>query len=244
MKENSARFKNMFHAEATGLEVLRVPGGPRVPEPIAVHGDSDSQFIIMSYIAEGPRGKNYWEQFGRSLATLHRHHGEAFGFKEDNYIGSTPQANTPSSHWPEFFGTYRLGYQIGLAATQTLADASLVLKTETLISKLGELLPNDARPSILHGDLWGGNVMADEDGTAVIIDPAAYWGHFEADLAMTELFGSFPSIFYDAYKELLPISPEYGERKEIYNLYHVLNHLNMFGSSYASQANAIVNRFS
>ncbi|MCP4195939.1 MAG: fructosamine kinase family protein [Proteobacteria bacterium] len=243
MKENSARFENMFHAEAIGLKALRVAGGPRVPVPISVHGNSDSQFILMSYIAEGPRGKNYWEKFGRSFATLHRHHGKSFGFSENNYIGSTPQVNTTSIHWPEFFGTYRLGYQIGLAAKQGLADATLVLKTENLISKLVELLPNDPRPSILHGDLWGGNVMTGKDGTAVIIDPATYWGHFEADLAMTELFGSFPANFYRAYNELLPISPEYGEIKEIYNLYHVLNHLNMFGSSYTSQATAIVNRF-
>jgi fructosamine-3-kinase len=243
MKENSARFEKMFHTEAIGLRALRVSGGPRVPEPFAVHADASSQFLLMSYIAQGPRHKHYWEEFGRSFATLHTHHGDAFGFEQDNYIGSTTQVNTTSTHWPEFFGTHRLGYQIRRAAQQKLADAALVRKTERLISKLDRLLPSDPKPSILHGDLWGGNVMTGEDGKAVIIDPATYWGHFEADLAMTELFGSFPAKFYDAYNEVLPISPEYDDRKEIYNLYHVLNHLNMFGSSYASQANAIVNRF-
>jgi fructosamine-3-kinase len=243
MKENSARFENMFHAEATGLKALRVSGGPRVPEPFAVVADAHSQVILMSFISEGPRHPHYWEEFGRSFAALHMHCGDAFGFKEDNYIGSTRQVNTPSADWPEFFGTYRLGYQIGLAAKQGLANPSLVRSTEKLISKLDRLLPGDPKPSILHGDLWGGNVMTGEDGKAVVIDPAAYWGHFEADLSMTELFGSFPSKFYAAYHEVTPISPEYVDRKEIYNLYHVLNHLNMFGSSYASQATAIVNRF-
>ncbi len=243
MKENSARYKDMFHAEATGLRALRVSGGPQVPEPFAVVDDSHSQVILMSYIAEGTRHPRYWEEFGRAFATLHQHYGSDFGFTGDNYIGSTKQINTPSSDWPEFFGTCRLGFQIALAARQELASPSLVQNTEKLISRLPQFLPDDAMPSVLHGDLWGGNAMTGENGSAVIIDPATYWGHFEADLAMTELFGSFPSAFYAAYHEVTPISREYVERKDIYNLYHVLNHLNMFGASYASQANAIINRF-
>lgn len=243
-KENRSTFTDMFRAEAAGLRALRTPDGPAVPEPLAVGEDGVRQFILTAYIPQGRPGPTYWEDFGRSLASLHKHRdADFFGFEGDNYIGSTPQKNPPCDSWIEFFGAHRLGYQIALAADQGLARRSLVQQTEKLISRLDTLIEEPAHPSTLHGDLWSGNAMADADGNAVIFDPATYYGHNEADLAMTELFGRFHPSFYDAYNEMMPLSPEYPERKRIYGLYHVLNHLNIFGTSYAYQAESIVRAF-
>ncbi|MCP4599106.1 MAG: fructosamine kinase family protein [Proteobacteria bacterium] len=244
-KENSARFKGMFEAEAEGLKALKVEDGPHVPEPIATHADGNSQFILMTFIRQSRREPKFWEEFGRAFARLHTHHkADYYGFLGDNYIGSTPQTNPKCSSWVEFFGEHRLGFQIRLAAEQGLANSQLIGKTERLICRLSDYLPEPEHPSILHGDLWGGNVMTGEFGQAVIIDPAVYYGHNEADLAMTELFGGFDSTFYAAYNEVLGISHEYEEsRRDIYGLYHVLNHLNLFGGSYASQALSMVRCF-
>jgi protein-ribulosamine 3-kinase len=243
-KENSSTFDNMFFAEAAGLDALRGKGGPQVPEPIAVHQGERTQFILMSFIRQSDRRADFWEAFGRAFATLHRYDAtNIFGFESDNFIGSTVQKNTKSKSWIEFYGRHRLGFQIDLARKKGLASPKLVQKCETLISRLADFLPDDPHPSTLHGDLWGGNVMTGDDGNAAIIDPAAYYGQNEADLAMTELFGRFPDSFYDAYDEILPLDPEYKTRKDIYALYHVLNHLNLFGTSYAGQAMSMLNRF-
>ncbi len=243
-KENRSTLTGMFRAEATGLLALKKPGGPVVPEPLAAGEDGVNQFLLTTYLPAGRPGPSYWEDFGRALATLHRHRGvDFFGFEGNNYIGSTPQRNPPCDRWISFFGTHRLGYQISLAAEQGLAKGSLVRQTETLISKLDSLIEEPAHPSTLHGDLWSGNAMADAEGNAAIFDPATYYGHNEADLAMTELFGRFHPSFYGAYNEIMPLSPEYPERKKIYGLYHILNHLNIFGSAYAFQAESIVRSF-
>ncbi len=245
LKENSADFKGMFTAEVKGLKALMVEGGPQVPIPIAAHTDGRSQFIVMTFIRQDRHAPMFWEKFGYAFARLHTHKAADYhGFQGDNYIGSTPQMNPKCKSWIEFFGKRRLGFQIELAAQKGLAGAALIDKTKKLISRLADYLPEPEHASVLHGDLWSGNVMTNQDGQAAIIDPATYYGHNEADLAMTELFGRFDSAFYAAYNEILPISREYNEsRKEIYYLYHVLNHLNIFGASYASQAMSIVNRY-
>jgi protein-ribulosamine 3-kinase len=245
LKENSARFEKMFLAEAKGLEALRRAGGPRVPIPLAVHTGQTEQFILMEYIPPGRPNARHYENFGRAFAELHRRKlFETYGFEEDNFIGSTPQKNTPCESWIVFFRTYRLGYQIELAARQGLASSALVRSVESLMAKLEHLIPEPDHPSTLHGDLWSGNAMSDDKGDAVIIDPATYYGHSEADLAMTELFGRLPDRFYNAYAEIMPLDSGYSrERKTLYNLYHILNHLNLFGSSYASQALSMANRF-
>ena len=245
LKENSSKYKNMFAAEAAGLLALCVDGGPKVPTPLAVHSDDERQYLLLSYIHPGRPGPGYHEAFGRAMAQLHQHPTSSeFGFETDNYIGSTMQKNPNTKSWVDFFRDHRLGFQIKLAAKQGLASSTLITKTEKLMSKLETYIDEPNRPSILHGDLWSGNAMSDNAGDAVIYDPATYYGHYEADIAMTELFGRFPDTFYAAYAEILPLDSEYQDsRKTIYALYHILNHLNIFGSSYASQAMSMVSCF-
>ncbi len=243
MKENTAGFRDMFLKEAKGLEALQTPEGPVVPKPLAVRSGADRQFILMEFIPGGRPGRGYWEAFGRAFAAMHsRRASEAYGFDEDNFIGSTVQENPWSDSWVAFFGEHRLGFQIRLAARRGLASSQLVDLTDRLIAKLPERIPEPDHPSVLHGDLWGGNAMAGPNGEPVIFDPATYYGHNEADLAMTELVGRFAAGFYDAYNEVLPLSAEYETRKEVYGLYHILNHLNLFGAAYASQALSMLRR--
>ena len=238
----------MFAAEAEGLRSLRDAAeranGPRVPEPFAWGIDGGTQFILMEYIPPGRPGPRYAEDFGRALASMNAdRHETRFGFAGDNFIGATPQINTWSSDWVSFFGQRRLEYQIRRAEKQGFASVSLVRDVERLIDRLGVLLPANVAPSLLHGDLWSGNAAADGGGSAVIVDPATYYGHYEAELAMTELFGRFPEKFYAAYNEVLPIDVEYtATRSTLYGLYHILNHLNLFGGGYAGQAQSMVRR--
>ena len=245
LKENSARFEKMFLAEAKGLAALRIEGGPRVPEPVAVYTGESTQYLLMTYISPGRPGPRHYEDFARSLALLHKSaSSDTYGFDEDNFIGSTPQRNPRCESWVTFYGEHRLGYQIRLAGRRGLAGKGLVHNVEAIVAKLPEILPEPEHPSILHGDLWTGNAMSDENGDAVMIDPAAYYGHNEADLAMTELFGRFPASFYRAYNEVMPIDSAYdAERRTLYNLYHILNHLNLFGTSYAGSALAMTRQF-
>lgn len=246
LKRNRLSHEGLFREEARGLLALRTEGGPRVPQPLALFEDDRYQYLLMEYVAPGGRSPAAWAMLGRRLAVLHAsRRSERAGFPRDNHIGSTPQINTWSDDWHSFFARHRLLYQVELAARSGLADASLVRGVERLAARLGELLPDcdDASPGILHGDLWGGNVMMAESGEPVLIDPAAYYGHREADLAMTELFGGFSSAFYDAYREQWPLVPGYSERRDIYNLYHLLNHLNLFGRSYLSSCVSIVRSY-
>lgn len=245
LKANSSRYRGMFLAEAKGLLALRQEGGPKVPSPLAYYEGKHEQFILLSYIKPGRPHRHHYRDFGHAFASLHRQDASrVFGFEHDNYIGSTFQRNQTCDSWVSFYRDHRLGFQIDLAAKKGLASSALVKKVEQLMAKLGEIIDEPKHPSILHGDLWTGNAMADENGDAVIFDPAAYYGHYEADMAMTELFGRFPSDFYSAYNEVLPLTSEYGStRKTIYNLYHILNHLNIFGPSYAGQAMSMVSHF-
>lgn len=210
-------------------------------------------FLLLEYIESGrnTRDAKYWQKFGHELAALHLADASAvlrqgastytsgrFGFFENNYIGATPQINSPRSTWIDFFRECRLLPQIKMA--ERYFDAAFLRKCDTFLSRLENYISEPKQPSLLHGDLWGGNVMCDTDGKAWLIDPAVYVGHFEADLAMTQLFGSFPRVFYDAYSEINPIEKEYSNRREIYNLYQLLNHLNLFGAGYLGEVREII----
>lgn len=202
-------------------------------------------FLLLEYIESGrnTRDAKYWQKFGHELAALHLSDASTcasgrFGFFEDNYIGATPQINSPRSTWIDFFRECRLLPQIKMA--ERYFDAAFLRKCDTFLSRLENYISEPKQPSLLHGDLWGGNVMCDTDGKAWLIDPAVYVGHFEADLAMTQLFGSFPRVFYDAYSEINPIEKEYSNRREIYNLYQLLNHLNLFGAGYLGEVREII----
>ena len=242
LKCNRVGLLGMFNAEARGLEALRATGTIGVPEPLAVGVDATAAFLIMEYLSPAPRRLDYWETFGHELAALHRAECEpSFGFPTDNYIGSTPQINTPMDSWAAFFRERRLIPQMKLA--WGLLDERTRHDLARVTERLDSLLPEPAFPSLIHGDLWSGNAVCGPDGKAWILDPAAYVGHFEAELAMTELFGGFPERFYRAYNEVNPIDRGYPDRRDLYNLYHLLNHLNLFGLSYLSNVSSIAKRY-
>jgi len=230
--------RDFFSAEAAGLEALRGSGALRVPE---VH-TSGPEFIALEYVAPGRRGSDYWEQLGRGLATLHSQAAPHFGFERDNYCGSTPQPNPATEDGHDFFARHRLFYQGQLALESGHLSGAELEQLEHLCQRLPELLP-EQRPALLHGDLWGGNIHCDQQGQPVLIDPACYWGWPEADLAMTRLFGGFAAPFYHSYQEQRPLEPGWQARVPLYNLYHLLNHLNLFGSSYYFQVKQTLERF-
>ncbi len=244
LKQNSGRYEGLFAAEAEGLAALHAGPGPTAPRPLALYQSAEHQFLALEYIESGSRAPDFWSSFGQSLAELHRRPGaDRFGFESDNHIGRTPQINTFCDTWCEFFARHRLGYQIRLTERQRSADSRTVSAVMQIIENLDRYLPEPEQPSLLHGDLWGGNYMVGADGHAVLIDPAVYYGHREADLAMTELFGGLSPQFYAAYNEAWPLDKGYRDRVDLYNLYHLLNHLNMFGSSYLGSVRSIAQRY-
>jgi fructosamine-3-kinase len=239
MKHNPAAPPDMFLREVEGLNALRVPEGPTVPRPYC-HG---SHYLLMEDLIPAPRTSAYWQLFGRRLAALHHHTNPQFGFPHDNYIGSTPQGNSWTEDGLEFFAEQRL-MAIASAAKETRTlDLSVVIRVEGLASRLAELIPTQPA-SLIHGDLWSGNAMTNSQGGPAVIDPAAYYGWGEADLAMTALFGTFPDEFYEAYTEVRPLTPGYRDRFPIYNLYHLLNHVLLFGQGYLAQVNTILQQYS
>ncbi len=218
-----------------------------MPRVIAVGDEKEGPpFLVLEAIDTGRRGEGFFETFGRRFAELHRKAtGERFGFERDNYIGSTPQPNRWSDDWCEFWRRQRLGFQLDLARRRGLSDRTLDRLGDALLERLDELIGEPAEPpTLLHGDLWGGNgnYMVDEEGAPVLIDPAAYFGRREADLAMTRLFGGFDARFYAAYEEVWPLSPGAETRLDVYKLYHLLNHLNLFGGGYRSSSIDVLRR--
>ncbi|WPL19753.1 Fructosamine-3-kinase [Thiorhodovibrio winogradskyi] len=241
VKINQGETLAMFEAEAAGLAELAAAAGPRVPRPLCTGTAGSQAFIVMEWIDLGRQRGDSAAEAGRQLARLHECTREDFGWDRDNTIGSTAQPNTPRADWVSFWREQRLGFQLKLAARQGYGGR-LRERGTRLLEVLPALLDHDPAPSLLHGDLWGGNIGYDDQGAPVIFDPAVYFGDREADLAMTELFGGFGGDFYAAYREAWPLSPGYGTRKALYNLYHILNHLNLFGRGYLSQAEALIER--
>ncbi len=238
VKLNSASSLAMFEAEADGLRELRKPGAIAVPEPLATGVAEGQAFIVMEDMALGGNGSG--AQLGRHLAELHRATQERFGWFRDNTIGSTPQYNDEHHDWIVFWREQRLGAQLAMAVRKG-AGGSLQRKGAELMEDFDAFFSDySPRPSLLHGDLWSGNYAFRRDGAPVIFDPAVYYGDREADIAMTELFGGFGSDFYAAYNEAWPLDTGYKVRKTFYNLYHILNHFNLFGGGYASQAEGMI----
>ncbi len=238
LKTNPNTPTDMFAREAEGLQALGVPDGPRVPRPL-LHGPD---FLLLEDLNPAPRRTDYWPEFGRRLAVLHNHTSPRFGFENDNYIGSTPQPNPWMDDGYAFFAEQRLTFQAGLASQRGLLGKDEVRRVENLCIRLPERVP--AQPaSLIHGDLWGGNAMTDENGGPAIIDPAAHYGWAEAELAMTALFGIFPDSFYAAYQEVRSLERGFRQRFPLYNLYHLLNHLNLFGEGYGGSVDAILRHY-
>jgi fructosamine-3-kinase len=237
LKFNENSPTDMFTKEAHGLQELKKANAIKVPE-VFLYGND---FILMEFISAIGKQKNFFEEFGRKFALLHKYTGEGFGFYEDNYIGSTPQININDDSfkgdWTSFYFNNRLLYQFKLAEKNGYVDSSFREAFGKIEEKIELILgEGEVRPSLLHGDLWSGNYMTDEEGNACLIDPAVYYGHREADLAMTKLFGGFSASFYEAYIEEYPLDEGWEYRQNIYMLYHVMNHLNIFGGGYFSQA--------
>ncbi len=238
LKTNGTAPENMFECEAEGLVALRVAGGPRLPEP-HVWGKG---FLLMEDLHPALRGANYWPDFGRRLAVLHNQVNDEFGFPRDNFIGSTHQPNTWMTDGFEFFAEQRLLFKTRLADAGGLLQSREVRQVESLAARLPELVPVQPA-SLIHGDLWSGNAITDRNGAPALIDPAAHYGWAEAELAMTALFGGFPDGFYAAYIEERPLVGGWQQRLPVYNLYHLLNHLNLFGGSYQMEVLRILHRY-
>ncbi len=219
----------MFAAESAGLEEIVRSRTIRAPRPLCHGSTEDRAFLVMEYLETGSGGRESMVRLGHELAAMHQVSAPRYGWQRDNTIGSTPQINTPDEDWPRFWQQRRLGYQLQLAARNGYGG-SLQQRGERLLEAI-PLFFSDRQPppALLHGDLWSGNYAVTRSGEPLIFDPAVYYGDREADIAMTELFGGFPATFYDAYNEAWPLAPEYRVRKTLYNLYHILNHLNLFG---------------
>ena len=230
----------MFEAEAAGLAELRAAGAVRVPRPIASGVAGGVSFIALEWLGFAGGGRD--AVLGRALAALHRHTAAAHGWHKDNTIGTTPQDNTRASDWTAFFRDRRIAPQLALAARNGHWGA-LQRDGEKLLAAMPRLLSGHApAPSLLHGDLWSGNAGRLGDGTPVIFDPAVYYGDREADLAMCALFGGFGADFFAAYHESWPLPEGHEARRDLYSLYHVLNHANLFGGGYVAQAEAMIGR--
>jgi len=238
LKTNRQTPEDMFAREAEGLGALAEADGPRVPRPLLYGPD----FLLLEDLAPARRRDDYWEVFGQQLAALHMFTNDRFGFHHDNYIGSMPQPNPWTADGYEFFSQHRLLFQARLAHERGMMGKDEVQQVENLCARLEDLIPSQPA-SLVHGDLWSGNAITDADGQPAIIDPAAHYGWAEAELAMTALFGAFPEDFYRSYQQVRPLDQGYRERFAIYNLYHLINHVNLFGGGYLGQVRAILQRF-
>ncbi len=239
VKLNEAAKVEMFVAEALGLEQMAQTNTIRVPKPICWGVADNSAYTVLEWLDLGTATTNSWQQMGRNLAAMHHFtSSKGFGWEQNNTIGSTPQINNWTTDWVEFYATHRLGYQFQLAKRR----GGNFPQQEQLLASLPQLLSYQVQPSLVHGDLWGGNAACTEGGEPVIFDPATYYGDREVDIAMTELFGGFPAAFYRAYNDVFPLDLGYEQRKTLYNLYHILNHFNLFGGGYASQANRAISQ--
>jgi len=238
LKVNYSQFPDMFKNEANGLRELKKANVIKVPEVIL----AENNFILLENISSAVKSRNFFEQFGERFARLHKFTADRHGFYENNYIGSSVQLNQPQNkNWNEFYWNNRILFQLRLCEKNGYAAFELTKSISALELKLGSIFSgSENTPSLLHGDLWSGNYITDENGEACLIDPAVYYGNREADLAMTKLFGGFTSEFYKVYNETYPLPAGYEYRENFYKLYHVLNHLNLFGTGYYSQAVSLI----
>lgn len=236
IKLNSVDATDMFTAEAEALLALHATATVRVPAPICWGATAQAAYLVQENLEFKPADESATALLGVHLAQLHRHIGKHYGWHRDNTIGSTPQINAQNEDWLHFWREHRLHYQLRLAARHGFGG-SLQRTGERLLNVLDRVLDgHQPPPALLHGDLWSGNYGVLRDGQPVIFDPASYYGDRETDIAMTELFGGYPARFYAAYNEHYPLDHGYRLRKTLYNLYHILNHANLFGGGYASQA--------
>jgi len=238
VKLNAAHRVDMFAAEAAGLQALAAANAIRVPQPIC-WGAAESAYLVLEYMPLSSQGEQ--SSLGEAIAALHQVTQAQFGWHRHNTLGLTPQHNTPCDDWVTFYAQSRLQPQLALAADN--GGAAVGERGARLVEHLAAFFTDyQPQPSLLHGDLWSGNYAFDEQARPVIYDPAVYFGDREADIAMTTLFGGFSAAFYAGYAAVYPLDPGYETRKTLYNLYHILNHYNLFGGGYLAQAGRMIDQ--
>lgn len=244
VKTSAAVNLPVFEAEADALASLAASNTIRTPAVVASGANGNHAFLILEYLPLRPMQAAEAERCAEALARLHGTVGEHYGWHRDNFIGLTPQQNSPKPDWPAFFARQRLAPQFAEAARRGYRG-DLQAHGERIIDKIGAFfLERRPEPALLHGDLWSGNIAVMPDGEPVVFDPASYYGDREADFAMSELFGGLPDRFYLAYTRAAPLSEGYPQRRTLYNLYHMLNHLNLFGASYLRQVERMARELS
>ena len=234
-----------FASEKSGLQSLATAAHIiRVPEVVTeCYADSGDGILVLEWIEQGRHTPESWSLFGRGLAEIHQTEDDCYGFSSDNFIGATAQINERGLNWVVFFRERRLLPQVEMARRSRVWSSAWDSDFNRLLDGLDTVLPENPGASLVHGDLWKGNALADSGGTPVLIDPAVYYGHREVDIAMSLLFGEFGHSFYEAYSESWPLEEGFSQRRDVYNLYHLLNHLNLFGSSYASAVGKVLQSF-
>ena len=238
VKLNSANQLEMFAVEALGLEAMYDTHTITIPKPICWGVAQNNSYLVLEYYSLGRGNNEGWTEMGKQLALLHKKGtSNSFGWETNNTIGSTPQINDWDDSWADFFAEKRIAYQLKLAKRR----GGSFHNSQNVIEKIRSYLStHNPTPALVHGDLWSGNASFTAEGKPVIFDPACYYGDREVDLAMTELFGGYPSAFYQGYQQEHPLDEGYERRKTIYNLYHIINHFNLFGGGYEYQAQNMI----
>lgn len=249
MKTNKGTFfvkwgqsEDMYRAESEGLLLLTGKSDLKIPAVIGWGGIDNLSYIIMEHIEIVPASGSYWENLGSGLAQLHQHMASYHGLDQNNFIGSLFQQNDVGESWTDFFIKNRLEIQLQLALHNQLVDSSFALSFRGIYKVIKALIP-ESEPSLLHGDLWSGNILPTCNATAAVIDPAVYYGSREMEIAFTYLFGGFDAKFYQSYAEAFPLEPDFKDRIELYNLYPLMVHLNMFGSGYLGAIKSTIRKY-
>lgn len=243
LKVNGAPFAlEMFHAEQKGLQAIEETKTIAVPHVHLADTVEGESFLLMDFVESKRPTSSDYQSLGRRLAELHQCSRTKFGFPSDNFIGSLPQQNNTHTDWAEFYWFERIFPQLQLALKAGLVNQQMIPDENSAITLFREIF-GDVKPSLLHGDLWGGNYVIATDGTPYLIDPAVYWGHSMVDIAMSRLFGGFGTDFYEAYHEIIPKSAHYDTQIELYQLYYLIVHLNLFGKGYYSSVSSILKRY-
>ncbi|MFD1820015.1 Fructosamine-3-kinase [Pseudarcicella hirudinis] len=242
IKWNQGGLNDMFESEANSLQLLRETNTVHIPAVINHGRNGEKEYLMIEFVSAGFQQENYWEDFGQKLALLHRNSNEQFGLHFNNYIGALRQSNEWMENGVAFFIEKRLKIQVELALYDRKITPEIAKKFEKLFEEIPNLIPNE-KPALIHGDLWSGNVMTDSKGLVALVDPAAYYGLREAELAFTTMFGGFETTFYEAYHEVYPIAKGYSQRIPIYNLYPLMVHVNLFGGGYLDAVEKILKKF-